>query len=116
MKKYFSQIYSITLAFPQMETGFIIGMIQMLRMNDYQVEVNGSLTGIDFGNDVIILIKNPPKREVTETDESQFVNVIELLNHNFNIQASTMKRVNFKFTSPIPQIKKINLIMAIGVY
>lgn len=74
---------SISYGFPQMEAGFIIAVVEMLRKFDYDVEVNGSLTKTNFGNDVQIVIKNLTVEQ--QSDDSIFNAAILMLTEKFVI-------------------------------
>jgi len=95
----------ISYGFPQMEAGFIIAVIQMLRMYEYDVEVNGSLTETDFGSDVQIVIKNPTAEQ--QNDESQFTAAIVILTENFDLDNGFLDNGDYQiYIANIPN--KIN--------
>ena len=83
IKENAKQVSGVAFSFPQMETGFIIAVVQMLRMYEYDVEVNGSLTETNFSCDVQIVIKNLTVEE--QLDDSILTAAILILTENFEL-------------------------------
>ena len=84
-------VHSASRAFPQMETGFIIAIIKVLRESGFKVLVRDDPNSIDFGSDVSITIEiRSQKQKVSKVLEA----ATKLLIDNFDVEY-TDKRLKF---------------------